>query len=319
MAKKRIAIFYGDKRNNGDYDNGVWMDLLKIPFIQKIEEAKDYDIIIHTIWLDAIGWHKEIKTRWPNKILIGLSDHPLSTHISRMPPAQQIAYIQDLEYLDGIMVLTEEERQWYQIAVPSKPVVKVGLPFPFESYTERFGKFVGSEKKFIGLGVGASDNDRNFITSYTIFQRLKLDYPDLKGVFMSMPTNLLKTVVPLCDAGKDLYIHEREGMESFYDVLSQCKFIINMADRNTPGRLQGEAAFFGVPVIGSNRLELQKELFPTLAVSPFEAEGAYFRAKGLLDGTLIVDADIPRKVLHKYDYNHSKRKFNDLLKTIVGE
>jgi hypothetical protein len=315
MGKLKIAQMYGDKPNKGDYDNGIWQNLLDIPFIEKEDHLEPYDVVISTLWLDAIGRSKRVKTRWPNKVLVGLVDHPLSTHISRMSPQQQIAYIKDLEYLDGIMTLTEEERQWYQIAVPSKPVVKVGLPFPFESYTERFGQFVGSEKKYIGLGVGAADNDRNFVTSWTIFQRLKLDYPDLKGLFMSIPSNILRTVTPFCDAGEDIFIHEREGMGGFYDVLSQCKFVINMADRNTPGRLQGEAAFFGVPVIGSNRLELQNELFPQYSVRPFESEGAYFRAKDILDNGY-KDGEYALKMLHRYDYTNSKRKFNNLLKTI---
>lgn len=319
MAKKlKIAQYFGDKRNHGDYDNGVWMDLLKIPFIGKIEEAGNYDVVIHTMWLDAIGWHKEIKSRFPHVTVIGLSDHPLSTHISKLSPKQQIEYITDLEYVDGIMALTEEERQWYQVAAPSKPVIKAGLPFPHESYMERYGKFVGSEKKYIGLGVGASDNDRNFITSLTVFARLKIDFPEIQGVFLSIPDNLLKQVVPLADAVPDVFIHEREGMGGFYDVLSQCHFVINMADRNTPGRLQGEAAFFGVPVIGSNRLELQNELFPTLAVSPYESEKAYELSKYLLDEDTPIDPIIgyAKKKLEKYNYRRSKKKFFDLLEEV---
>lgn len=317
MAKRSIAMFYGDKPNRGDYDNGIWQHILGVPFLAKIDQAEPYDIILRTLWLESTGWSKEIKSRWPHKTLIGLIDHPLSTHISKLPPMQQVEFLQDLEYVDGIMALTEEERQWYQTAVPSKPVIKAGLPFPFESYTKRFASIVDSEKKWIGLGVGASDNDRNFITSLIIFQRLKLEYPDIKGVFMSIPSNLLHRVVPLADSVPDVYIHEREDMAQFYDVLSQCQFVINMADRNTPGRLQGEAAFLGVPVIGSNRLELQNELFPSLSVSPFEAEDAVKLGKFLLDNpdqsALIANA---RKRLKKYNYRASKKKFTDLVKEI---
>lgn len=316
MGKLNAMFFYGDKLNSGQYDNGVWMDILKVPFFEKIDQAEPYDVILRTLWLESVGWSKEIKTRWPQKTLIGLIDHPLSTHVSKMPPQQQVEFIADLEYLDGIMTLTEEERQWYQTAVPSKPVVKAGLPFPFEAYTEKYGALINSPKKYIGLGVGAADNDRNFITSFIIFQRLKLEFPELQGVFMSIPDNLLHRIVPLCDAAPDLYIHEREGMGQFYDVLSQCQFVINMADRNTPGRLQGEAAFFGVPVIGSNRLELQNELFPSLAVSPFEAQKAYENAKGLLtnpDSKLIIYA---QKKLQRYNYKNSRKIFFNLLEEI---
>lgn len=322
MVKKlKIAQYFGDKRNNGDYDNGVWMDILNVPFLAKIEEAKDYDVVIRTLWLDAIGWSKEIKQRYPNVIQIGLSDHPLSTHISKVSPQQQIEYIDDLSYLDGLMALTEEEREWYTVAVPSIPVIKAGLPFPFESYQKQYGQFIGSEKKYIGLGVGASDNDRNFITSLTVFARLKIDHPEIQGVFLSVPENLLNRVVPLADSVPDVFIHTREGMGGFYDVLSQCKFVINMADRNTPGRLQGEAAFFGVPVIGSNRLELQEELFPLLSVSPYSAESAYELGSELLDenSRFFHNGDVTefaRKKLEKYNYRRSKKKFFDLVEEV---
>lgn len=320
MAKAKIGFFYGDKRNTGQYDNGVWMDILQVPFLERIDDARDFDIIIRTLWLESVGWSKAIRDKFPHIIQIGLSDHPLSTHISKMPPQQQIAYIQDLDYVDGIMALTEEERQWYQTAVPSKPVIKAGLPFPFESYEKNYADLKGKERRFIGLGVGAADNDRNFITSLIVFKRLKLEYPDIQGLFLSIPSNLLNKVVPLADASEDVFIHEREDMASFYDVLAECKFVINMADRNTPGRIQGEAAFFDVPVIGSNRLELQNELFPTLSVSPYSAEDALQAARTLLD---VADhtklTEYAQKKLRAYTYAKSKKKFFKLLKEIEAK
>ena len=123
MGKKEIsdtAIFYGDKPNKGDYDNGVWMDILQIPYIQRLEEASVYDKVIRTLWLDAIGWTKQIRDTYPHVIQIGLSDHPLSTHISKLDAARQYAYLADLQFLDGLMALTEEEREFYQTALPHR-------------------------------------------------------------------------------------------------------------------------------------------------------------------------------------------------------
>lgn len=321
MGKLRIAQYFGDKRNTGQYDNGVWQDILGIPFIARIDQAGDYDVVIRTLWLEAIGWSKEIRNRFPHVKQIGLSDHPLSSHISKVSPTQQLAYLSDLEYVDGIMALTEEERQWYQVALPSKPVIKSGLPFPFESYEKAFGHLRVKERPYIGLGVGASDNDRNFITNFIIFQRLKLEYPDLQGVFLSIPTNQLSKVLPYCDASKDIFIQERENMPEFYDILSQCKFVLGMADRNTPGRIQGESAFFGVPVIGSNRLELQNELFPDLSVSPYSAEQALNLARFLIDNPEWEEPILRRAFnnLQKYNYSATRRKFNKLLKDIESK
>ncbi len=320
MAKKRLGIFYGDKLNSGQYDNGIWMNILGIPFLSRIEEAGNFDVIIRTLWLESTvaGWSQEIRRRFPQVKQVGLSDHPLSTHVSKLSADKQLRYINDLQYLDGIMALTEEERQWYSLAAPSKVVIKAGLPFPFDAYTEKYSKFRGSEKKYIGLGVGASDNDRNFISSFLVFQRLQLVYPDLVGVFLSIPEQLIPYCSQLADAGKNVYIQQREDMEQFYDTLSQCHFVLNMADRNTPGRLQGEAAFFGVPVIGSNRLELQNELFPTLATSPYQLEKAFGIANWLLENPDKV-RDINEYSLSKlqrYGYKQSKAKFKKLLAEI---
>lgn len=321
----KMCQMFGDKPNKGMYDNGVWQNILNIPYIEDENNLEPYDVIISTQWISAniSGRSKRVKSRWPHKILLGLSDHPLSTHISKLPADQQLRYINDLQYLDGIMALTDEEKQWYSIAVPSKPVIKVGLPFPHESYETKYGHLKGSERKFIGLGVGASDNDRNFISSWLVFQRLRLLYPDIKGVFLSIPDQLISYCSQLADqSDNSVFIQQRQDMGEFYDTLSQCHFVINLADRNTPGRLQGEAAFFGVPVIGSDRLELQKELFPKLTVQPYALVQAFNYAVGLIENDdYYRPEDLTRAYegLNHYSYRASKRKFNGLLKYIREE
>jgi glycosyltransferase involved in cell wall biosynthesis len=320
MAKLKTAIFYGDKRNSGQYDNGVWMDILDIPYIEKLEEAGNYDVIIRTLWLESIGWSKEIRRRFPHVIQIGLSDHPLSTHVSKMAPDRQVAYLQDLAFLDGLMALTWEEEQWYALAVPNIPVVRVGLPFPIDAYTEHYGQYVNNpDKQFIGLGVGASDNDRNFISSALVMNQLRMLYPELQGLYLSLPKDLIAPTSVYAEKFGGIWLHEREGMDGYYDRLSQCKFIINLADRNTPGRLQGEGAFFGVPVIGSDRLELQKELWPDLAVTPYSVGDAAKIAVVLNndEGLRSTLAQKARKELEMFNYRRSRSRYNRLLKTIL--
>lgn len=313
-----MAQFFGDKPNTGEYDNGVWQDIMQIPYIEKIEEAEYYDVVIRTLWLNGIGWGKAIKEKYPNTIQIGLVDHPLSTHISKMSSESQIAYIKDLSYVDGIMTLTEEEREWYSVAVPSVPVIKVGLPFPFETYEERYGSFRNQQRKYIGLGVGASDNDRNFISSAALFNRLKIDYPQLEGVFLSLPEQLIGQTAYLAETYPGIYLHQRDGMEEFYKMLSQCYFVINLADRNTPGRLQGEGAFFHTPVIGSNRLELQKELFPDFATSPYSLDQLYHIAVRLIEDKDVLKSstEYAYNALKEYNYASSRLKLNELLNQI---
>jgi hypothetical protein len=318
----KLAIFYGDKPNNGQYDNGVWMDILKIPFIQRIEEASLYETVIRTLWLDAIGWTKTIRDNYPHVVQIGLNDHPLSTHISRLDAVRQYAYLADLQYLDGLMALTEEERQFYQTALPHIPVERVGLPFPVDSYEKQYGHFRSNEKTFIGLGVGAADNDRNFVSNLMVFRKLQLNNPNLVGVFLSIPDQLMPYCTYWADRVDNVFIHQRNNMEEFYEVLSQCKFVINLADRNSPGRIQGEAAFFNVPVIGgSNRLEMQDILFPQWSTTPFEVEKAVDMGQWILDNPMAADAlasSAREKLITEYNYDESRKHFERLLNR-VGE
>lgn len=321
-AVGELAIFYGDKQNQNDYDNGVWMQILDIPFLSKLEEAGLYNTVIRTLWIEASGWSREIRERYPHVIQIGLSDHPLSIHVSRLDAVRQYAYLSDLQYLNGIMALTEEERQFYQTLVPHIPVERVGLPFPVESYEDRYGHLRESEKKYIGLGVGAADNDRNFVSNILAFRRLQLNNPELTGVFLSIPDQLLPYCSYWADRVENIYIHRRTNMSDYYDLLSQCKFVFNLTDRNTPGRLQGEAAFLDIPVVGSNRLELQDELFPQWSIKPFEVEKAVDIGQWILDNP-VPAIDLAKKahdkLVHRYNYTISKKKFERLMERARGE
>lgn len=325
MATRAIgdmAIFYGDKQNTGDYDNGIWMDLLDIPYIQQKEEAGLYNTVIRTLWLEATGWTKELRDRFPHVTQIGLSDHPLSTHISKMSADRQYAYLADLDYLDGLMALTYEEEQFYQAVLPSKPVVRVGLPFPVENYEEKYGSLRNSEREYIGLGVGAADNDRNFISNLLVFQNLKLRYPDLQGVFLSVPHQLMPYCMYMADKFDGVYIHQRTNMGEYLEILNRCKFVISLPDRNTPGRLQGEAAFFKIPVVGSYRLELQDELFPLLSVQPFALQDAIELSERLLEDptwAATIGEEAHLVLTEEYNYAKSKERFNLLVSKIKGE
>jgi hypothetical protein len=319
------AMFYGDKGNVNEYgtlayDNSIWLSVLNIPFIQRLEQSENFDVIIRTMWLESVGWSKAIRDRWPSKIQIGLNDHPLGSHISKMSAEKQAAYIDDLQYLDGIMALSEEEREWYSVVCPAIPVVNTGLPFPYASYEEHFAKFRDKEKKYIGLGVGASDNDRNFVSSVMAFQKLRLLNPELKGVFLSIPDQLVPQCAYWADRVDGIYIHKRTNMSDYLELLAQCKFVINLADRNTPGRLQGEAAFLGVPVIGSDRLELQRLLFPDLAVRPYELESVVKLGQLILDTPTEwedVTSFAQKTLKENFDLEPSKAKFDSLMAQII--
>jgi hypothetical protein len=72
-------------------------------------------------------------------------------------------------------------------------------------------------------------------------------------------------------------------------------------------------------VIGSDRLELQTELYPELAVKPYELAKTLALAEVLLKdpeyGELV--ANKAKDKLKHYNYKASRRKFNALLKEII--
>jgi glycosyltransferase involved in cell wall biosynthesis len=198
-------------------------------------------------------------------------------------------------------------------------VERVGLPFPVDNYTNLYGNLASNEKEFIGLGVGAADNDRNFVSNILAFRKLQLKNPNLVGIFLSVPPQLMPFCAYWADRLENVFIHERTDMSEFYEMLSRCKFVISLADRNTPGRLQGEAAFFGVPVIGSDRLELQRELFPYLSVSPYSIEQAVELGQWVIDTPKTVNIhveDARAKLLSTYNYKQSLERYNNLLARI---
>jgi hypothetical protein len=316
-----MAMYFGDKNNTGQYDNGVWLDLLQIPFLQDINEAGFFRTIIRTLWIESSGWSKTIKNKWPQLTLIGLSDHPLGSHISRLPADKQYAYLSDLEYLDGLMAHTYEQEQFYKTVIPSKPVVRVGLPFPVENYEKNYGSLRESPREYIGLGVGAADNDRNFISNLLVFQTLRLKNPNLQGVFLSVPHQLMPYCTYMADKFEGVYVHKRTSMNEYLDVLSRCKMVISLPDRNTPGRLQGEAAFLKIPVVGSDMLELQNELYPDLSVEPFSLQDAIERAEHVLEDpewSEKISQDAYDILLREYNYEKSRERFDSLLAQIKG-
>jgi glycosyltransferase involved in cell wall biosynthesis len=111
-------------------------------------------------------------------------------------------------------------------------------------------------------------------------------------------------------------------MDDFYEMLSRCKFVISLADRNTPGRIQGEAAFFDIPVIGSDRAELQRELFPSFAVSPYAIEQVVDHGQWILDNPEAAKelaSEGHYRLVTEYNYEQSRARFNNLLARIGGE
>jgi hypothetical protein len=323
MVKRAIAdlgFFYGDKPNYGNsFDNGIWMHVLDIPWLTRIEESSLYKTIIRTLWQESAvqQWSQTIKTRYPHVRLIGLEDHP-TTQIQTWHPRAQKAYIDDIQYLDGIMALTRESEQWYKIVAPSVPVEYVGLPFPFDGYEKKYGHFISQEREYIGLGVGAADNDRNFVSNLAVFRRLQLDNPDLTGLFLSIPHQLMQYCMYWADQIPNVFIHQRTEMGEFYEMLTRCKLVLNLADRNTPGRIQGEAAFFGIPVVGSNRLELQNLLWPGYSVSPYALEDAVRASEAILeDANKVREACFKaREGLEEFNYENSRARFQNLMKRI---
>ena len=89
----------------------------------------------------------------------------------------------------------------------------------------------------------------------------------------------------------------------------------------TPAATTMISAFFNIPVVGSERLELQRELFPETSVSPFALQDAVEKATALLESTewaAKVGQEAHDALVTNYDYEKSLERFNLLLSKVRG-
>lgn len=348
MSKPVLVQQFGDVANDqtgrgddfGMYDNGVWQNILDIAMTPnagpnnkeglRTEEQhatwlRDHkvDVALWTLWLLGPSMAR-IKMMTPGFKAIGLIDHPLTPDLSVSEPTRVVRFLNSLEAYDAVCCLTPREANYYGGIHPN--VHLVGLPFPHKAYerhrVETNKAPLGEKKEItVGLSVGGpgwSWFDRNYVTTTYAFRALvdvaKQNGYTVKGVWLSVGYAPDSKVYQFLEAIPDTTMQVRSGMENYYKALQMCDFCISHIWRDTPGRLVAEAAYFGVPVIGSHTLSLQPELFPSLSVDPYDIATTVNKSMELIsDGypeSMLKNAQI---ALHDgYGYEASRRKFRQV-------
>jgi hypothetical protein len=345
-----VALQFGDGPNDGRgrgeafgmYDNGVWENVLNIEFtpnhgprnpdgIKAIEghalwlRDRKVDAVIWTLWMGAAPWMQRLKTMVPNLKIIALTDHPLNVDILVTEPGRSGAYVNSIEHADAVMVLTPREASFYGGIHPN--VHYVGLPFPHGGY--EYLRMVRTDplpKKdvVIGLSVGGPEWcawDRNILTTMYAFRHVaraaEARGVKVRGVWLSVTLKPGNATRKMMEATPDTVIQQRSDMQTYLKTLQSCDFVISNIVRDTPGRLVGEAAFFGVPCVGSHSLSLQSELFPTLSHDPFDIVSTVEKSLSLIhDGVPPSLIENAQRGLAEYGFPRSREKFRDVLGSV---
>lgn len=298
-------------------------------------------VLIYTLWFNAPPVVEIKRFGPPGLKVLGLTDHPLNVDILMSDlasaRASTVRYVQNLRALDAVLVLTPREIGFY--GGLHKNVHHVGLPFPHSGY-ERLrlprpepwrgiGGFLAggvkqTRKVRIGLGVGGPGWawwDRNYLTTAfayrAIQQVLATEGIEVEGVWLSVGYDDNSPAMPLLKGTDGTTIQRRTDMETYLATLQSCDVVLSNIVRDTPGRLVGECAFFGVPCVGSNSLSLQGELFPSLSHDPFDIASTVETALGLIrhgpQGSLMENA---LQGLKEYGFERSREKFLDVLESL---
>lgn len=302
-----------------DYDNGIWQHVLKIPRVPLEKKLTDQqiglwcknnniDVLICTMWgtfVSGTGKAQRgcltLKQICPDLKVIGLVDEPLLTDFaSRFGGSAQHmkisqGYMDGLGDFDAIFTICDSELEFYESF--NSNVYNMGLPFPDGAYETLVRKDPRPEKKdkiWIGLGVGGNAFtrwERNYGVALAAFEKAvaivrknNAELADrMQGIMLSWTEKSDRAVIQhIKDRYQNVFIQMRSDMQSYLHFLQSCDAVIAPTLRDTPGRLVGECAYFGIPCFGSNVPDLQAKLFAELTSKPFDVNSYAEGVAGLV-------------------------------------
>lgn len=241
------------------------------------------DVLLCTMWGTFVAGTgkndrgvKTLKSYYPELKVIGIVDEPLVVDItSRFGGSSKNmeiskGYVDGISDFDGIFCLVESELAFYSSF--NKNVAYVGLPFPDDKYpgggySTLLRKDVRKEKQFddiwIGLGVGGNAYtrwERNYLVAFESFKKTKEllieaglgSEKSIKGILLSWTEKSQIDVIDFIKTNyRDVMIQVRSDMATYLHFLQSCDLVINPCIRDTPQRINGECAYFGVPIVSS--------------------------------------------------------------------
>lgn len=326
-----------------DNEIGLWL------------RSNDIDVLICTMWdtyigdcagTKPLGGIEAIKEVVPDIKIIGLVDHPMTVDVTTKFGADHMnmklikSYVDALSEFDALMVLTEKEVPFYQAFNVNTHFV--GLPFP----SEGMGKFTShslrpekqSDDIWVGLSVGGPAGvrwDRNYLCTLEAFKLAKeivserYEEPELaskmKGVMLSFTEQDDRDISRFFKENyEDVFIQMRTDMKTYLEFLQSCDCVISNIVRDTPGRLVGECAHFGIPLVGSHTLDMQERCYPDLAVDPYDICSTAGKLAEIIAGkvdseTIGLIKSKAKRELAEFEYEASLLKFRKVLDSIGME
>jgi hypothetical protein len=343
--------------SGADYDNGIWEHVLgveRVPLekgltdgqIGKWCEVNNIDVLIATMWGTFVGGYGKpqrgmltIREECPDLKIIGLVDEPLMVDwahryggtVDTVKQAQ--GYLDGLGDFDHIMTISRHEDKFY--SHKGVPATFVGLPFPDKTYPSLVRSNPRPEKGnqiWVGLGVGGTAHtrwERNYGVSLAAFEAavelVRAEDPDtadrMRGIMLSWSDKSnQELMLHIKDRYPNVMIQQRQDMQTFLHFLQSCDACISTILRDTPGRLVGECAFFGVPLYGSDVPDIQTELWgKEMSFTPWDVMGyAHTVADQILCGHTKDEqcATARQKLIELYGMDRSKERFKAILRSM---
>ena len=317
-------------------------------------KSNNIDVLIVTMWdtyigdcggIKDLGGIEVLKEICPNMKIIGLVDHPLTVDLttkfgSNYQNMKLIkSYTDALPLFDAVMVLTAKEYGFYKGFNPNTHYI--GLPFPIEGMEKFTTDSIRPEKApadiWVGLSVGgpaACRWDRNYQSTLETFKLAKKLIADrgrsnlaksVRGIMLSWTEQTDRDIIRFIKENyEDVNLQMRSDMGTYLAFLQSCDVCLSNIVRDTPGRLVGECAHFGVPLIGSYTLDLQQHLFPKLSIDPYDiCDGAELLAQLITqaadDGDMSEYTDPARDTLYKMSsYEATLKQFRSEVLPSIG-
>lgn len=250
----------------------------------KIVSLDDYDIIFIICQSALYGYIRYIRSRYPNKIIIGIQDDSLQ-ELQLFDTKAKIVVHDALCSLDGFIAYNTQMKSWMEgfdtnTVLCHHPITK--------QYIEQIRDKTASIHKQdrICLGITNWNYDHtNFLSNIVVLKNLRKDYPSpLKGEFIGVKDykiadlNLFASICPDIEILGYL-------KEDYYQTLKSYKLIIQMGTRAVAGRPCAESAVVGTPMIGTRNADMQEYCWPDISINEFDIAQAITLGKKLLSDT----------------------------------
>jgi hypothetical protein len=229
----------------------------------------DFDpLIICMNWFFA-PYIEYLRQAFPNKRIIGIQDDSLA-EVMLSEAALQRSYLNAIACLDSYVALNEDMFQWAS-AINSATML---MQHPFDPMTLGPRISFSHSQSLVCTGIASWNIDfSNFTTNLLVYDRLRALNDDLRGETIGLFDFQKKQIEPIASAFRGIRLREWFG-DDFLCTISKFGLVLNLTRRVSCSRVAVDCAIAGTPIIGNRSCDLQRILWPELAVDPLDIASA---------------------------------------------